>query len=139
MAWYQKAQELYKRYGAPAKFAAKLVLGTVVPGSSEVVELIEKALDCAHETTKDNLDASPGDLQRVEQTLDVLLGELQPLMAKLARLEQLPDLARERLDLALATDDVCRRSARTLEQCVGAFDRLGRPQGTVPAGPGEER
>ncbi len=94
MAWKLKAKELYKRYGAPAKFAAKLVLGTVVPGSSEVVELIEKALDCAHETTKDNLDASPGDLERVEQTLDVLMGELQPLMAKLAPLEQLPDLAR---------------------------------------------
>jgi hypothetical protein len=64
MAWKQKAKELYKRYGAPAKFAAKLVLGTVVPGSSEVVELIEKALDCAHETTKDNLDARARTAQR---------------------------------------------------------------------------
>jgi hypothetical protein len=134
MAWYHKAHELYKRCGAPAKFAAKLILGTVVPGSGEVIELIDKALDCAHETVRDNLDASPADLERLEEMLDVLLGDLQPLMAKLARLEQLPDLARERLDLALATDDVCRRSARTLEQCVGAFDRLGKQQEQMLAG-----
>ena len=49
------------------------------------------------------------DLSRIEQTLDLLLGDMQPLMAKLARLEQVPDLARELLDVALATDDVCCR------------------------------
>jgi hypothetical protein len=52
MSWYPKAQQLVKRLGAPAKFAAKLVLGTVVPGSSVVIDLIEKALDYVHNLTR---------------------------------------------------------------------------------------
>jgi hypothetical protein len=139
MAWLQKAKELYKRFGAPAKFAAKIVLGATVPGSPVVIELIEKALDCAHEATKDNFDATPADLTRLESALDVLLGDMQPLMAKLARLGQLPDLAREILDVALATDEVCRRSARMLELCVAGFDRLSQQQDQVLGGQDEMR
>jgi formylglycine-generating enzyme required for sulfatase activity len=139
MAWLHKAKDLYKRFGAPAKFAAKLVLGTVVPGSPAVIELVEKALDCAAETVKDNLDASPADLGRLEEALDVLLGGMEAQMAKLARLEQTPDIAREILDLALATDDACRKSARMLEQCVSRFDRVARQQDRLVAGMEEAR
>jgi formylglycine-generating enzyme required for sulfatase activity len=139
MAWQLKAQELIKRYGASAKFAAKLVLSATVPGSPAVVELVEKALDCAHETTRDNLEATSADLNRLESTLDVLLGELHPLMDKLRRLQHVPDIARELLELALATDDVCRRSAYTLEQCVGQFDRLAGQQEQLLAGQAEMR
>jgi TPR repeat protein len=134
MAWYDKAQQLLKRYGAPAKFAAKLILGATVPGSPAVIELIQQALDCAHETTKDNLDATPADLARLESALDVLLGEFQPLMDKLRRLEPVPDIAREMLETALATDEACHQSARLLEQCVGQFDRLGRQHEQMLAG-----
>src|SRR5438309_1689319 len=77
MAWLQKAKELYKRFGAPAKFAANVVLGATIPGSPAVLEM---------------------------------------------------------LDVALATDEVCRRSARTLEQCAGQFDRLGKQNERVLAG-----
>src|SRR5262249_10268313 len=134
MAWYQKAQDLLKRYGAPAKFAAKLVLGATIPGSPAVIELIEQALDCARETAKDNLEASPADLGRLEQALDVLSGEMQPLMTNLARLEQLPDQAREILEVALANDEVCRKSARLLEQCAGQFERVASQQAQLVAG-----
>ncbi|HWG43760.1 MAG TPA: hypothetical protein VN688_13310 [Gemmataceae bacterium] len=70
-----KALGLCKRLGAPAKFAAKLALGAMLPGSPAVVELVCGVLDCVHETAKDTLEfdaakmraASAADLQRVEQ------------------------------------------------------------------------
>src|SRR6185437_4564171 len=84
MSLKDKAVGLCKRLGAPAKFAAKLALGAMLPGSPAVVELVCGVLDCVHETAKDNLQfdpakmrtASPADLQRVEQVLDILNDEL---------------------------------------------------------------
>jgi hypothetical protein len=32
MSWKKKVVGLYKRFGSPVKFAARLVLGSVVPG-----------------------------------------------------------------------------------------------------------
>jgi hypothetical protein len=55
MSWKDKAITLYKRFGAPTKFAAKMILGAVVPGGPAVVGLVGEVLDCIHETTKDNL------------------------------------------------------------------------------------
>ncbi len=119
-----KALELVKRYGAPVKFAAKMILGTVVPGSPYIVELVEKVFDCAQGAARDNLDgrASAADLERVEQMLDLLQGDLQALVAKLCRLEAVPDVAKEILRLALKTDEACRRSARQLETLATQFD-----------------
>src|SRR5262249_51195793 len=37
MSLFGKALELVRRYGAPAKFAVKTVLGAVVPGSPAVI------------------------------------------------------------------------------------------------------
>jgi hypothetical protein len=121
MSLTAKALDLIKRFGAPAKFAAKIVLSAVVPGSPAVIELVEKVLDSAHETVKDNLStlADPADLQRVEQMLDLLNGTLQPLMGRLSRLERMPDVARQTLEAALATDETCRRGARRLEELAG--------------------
>jgi hypothetical protein len=132
MSWKDKVVGLCKRFGAPTKFAVNLTLGTLLPGSPAVVELILGILDCVHETAKDNLEfhtakmpvASAADLQRVEQVLDVLNGDLAALMAQLAQLEQVPDIARKMLDSALATDERCRQAGHRLEDLARRFDRL---------------
>ncbi len=101
MSWKTKAVALYKRFGAPVKFAAKLILGSFLPGGSAVVELVSSALDCVHETVKDNLevddskmpDATAADLGRLEVVLDVLAGDLGALTLKIAALQGLPDQA----------------------------------------------
>ena len=132
MSWKDKVVGLCKRFGAPTKFAVNLTLGTLLPGSPAVVELILGVLDCVHETAKDNVEfnsakmpaASAADLQRIEQVLDVLNGDMAALMAQLTQLEQVPDFARKILETALATDDRCRQAAHRLEDLARRFDRL---------------
>jgi len=53
MSWKDRAIELCKRYGAPAKFAAKTILGAVLPGSPVVVELVSEILDPLAATAND--------------------------------------------------------------------------------------
>ena len=48
------------------------------------------------------------DLQRLEGVLDLLSGDLGALTAQMASLESLPEVAKQQLDVALATDDRCR-------------------------------
>ena len=144
MSWQDKALGLCKRFGAPAKFAAKLTLGALLPGSPAVVELVCGVLDCVHETTKDHLEfdaakmrsASAADLQRVEQVLDVLNGDLAALMAQLTHLEQVPDIARQMLDTALATDESCRQAAHRLDELARRFDRLEEQNRRLLSGQG---
>jgi hypothetical protein len=139
MSWKDSAILLHKRFGAPAKFAAKMILGAILPGGSAVVELVGEALDCAHETAKDNLaveKASAADLQRVGQVLDVLCRDLATLMTQLTQLEQLPDIARQMLDTALATDERCRQAAHRLEDLARRFDRLEEQNRQILEGQG---
>ncbi len=123
MSWKDKALTLVKRFGTPVKFAAKLVVGALVPGGSAVVTLVEAALDCVHETAKDNLEidedqlpaATAADLKRVEEMLDVLGGDLAGLTEQVAALEGLPEAATKILDAALKTDDRCRAALHKLD------------------------
>jgi hypothetical protein len=132
MSWKEKVVGLYKRFGSPVKFAAKLVLGSVVPGGSAVVELVGVALDCVHETVRDQIEfdeakmpaATAADLQRLEDVLDVLGGDLGALTAQMASLEQLPEVAKQQLDVALATDDRCRAALGKLDVLAKGFDVL---------------
>ncbi len=132
MSWKDKAVALVKRFGAPAKFAAKLVLGAVLPGGGAVVELVEKVLDCAHDTIKDNLEANEAkapaataaDLDRVAEVLDVLGGDLSALTEKIASLEKLPQEASRTLESAMATDARCQAGFRRLDDLARRFDRL---------------
>lgn len=121
-----KAKQLVKRYGAPVKFAAKMILENVVPGGPAVVGLVEKVLDCAHEAAKDNLDLLAGnaDLKRIEGILDQLQGDLAGLVSRLSRMEDRPEMAREILDYALATDENCREALRRLETLARQSDLL---------------
>ncbi len=132
MSWKDKAVGLHKRFGAPAKFAAKLILGAVVPGGPAVVQLVGEVLDCVHETAKDNLAidekrmpaATPADLQRVEEILDVLNGSLEFLMAQVVALADVPQAAQKAVDAALVTDQRCRDAVRRIDNLARRFDRL---------------
>ncbi len=144
MSWKEKVVVLYRRFGAPAKFAAKLVLGSVVPGGSAVVELVGAALDCVHETIRDQIvldeakmpAASAADLQRLEGVLDILSGDLGALTAQMAALEQLPDVAKQQLDVALATDDRCRAALGKLDGLAKGFDVLREQNSKILKGQG---
>ena len=132
MSWQQKVLRLAKLYGPAAKFAAKAVLGVVLPGSPAVVQLVEQALDCAHETAKEMWEiderlvpaASEADLRRLEEVLGVLDSELPALMAQMARLEAVPDLALRVLNTAVATDDRVQSALYKLTTLAMRFDRL---------------
>jgi hypothetical protein len=88
MSLKQKVTHLFACYGAPVRFAAETILGAVLPGSPAVVELVLKTIDCARETSKDVIDydqshepaATPADLKRVEQILDLLADDLHSIM-----------------------------------------------------------
>src|SRR5437867_2755125 len=101
MSLLQKARHYVKRCGAPAKFVAKLVVGSLVPGP--VADLVEKVIDCAFDTAKDNLGtlaANTADQKQLEQMFDLLLGDLQGIVDRLLPLEETPELARETLRTA---------------------------------------
>ena len=144
MSWKDKAVALYRRFGTPAKFAARLVLGAVVPGGSAVVDLIGQALDCVHETAKDNLEideerlpaATAADLKRLEEMLDVLGGDLAGLTEQITALEGLPDAATKILDVALKTDDRCRVALHKLDALAQGFDALGQQNAELLRGQG---
>jgi formylglycine-generating enzyme required for sulfatase activity len=132
MSWKDKAIKLYKRFRAPTKFAAKMILGAVVPGGPAVVQFVGEVIDCVYETTKDNLaieekrlpTATQADWQRVEEILDLLAGEVAPLMEQVAKLDGLEEKATETIRLALATDAHCRDALRRLDHLARRFDRL---------------
>src|SRR5262245_5049709 len=128
-----KAQVLgfVKRFGAPAKFAAKQILNAVLPGSPAVVELVGQALDCAHETAKDQFEvdearlppATAADLNRVEEVIGILAGDLQTLVAQVGRLDQWPDAVAALLEGALATGGASLQAAlKRLDDVARRFD-----------------
>jgi tetratricopeptide (TPR) repeat protein len=132
MSWKQKVLGLAKLYGPAAKFAAKAILGVILPGSPAVVELVGQALGCAHETAREKWEfnelkqpvASEADLRRLEEVLGVLSGDLSVLMAQVAALEATPDVARQVLNTALATDDRVQSALHKLTALAMRFDRL---------------
>ena len=144
MSWKEKAVSLYRRFGSPVKFAAKLVVGAVVPGGSAVVALVDAALDCVHETIRgpdrDGRDedacATAADLQRLEGVLDILSGNLGALTAQMAAIERLPEVAKQQLDVALATDDRCRAALGKLDELAKGFDVLRRRNTKILKGQG---
>ena len=132
MNWKKKVGELYHRFGAPAKFAAKLVLGSVVPGGSAIVDLVGLALDCVDETARDQIQlaeakmsaVSAADLQRLEGVLDILNGDLGALMAQMAALKHVPELAKETLALARKNDAGCQAGLHKLDEVARGIKGL---------------
>ncbi len=117
MSFLPKLRTFVTRCGAPAKFVAKTVIGVAVPGSGPVMDLIDKLIDCAIDTAKDNLEAlaSAEDLERMEKMFDIMLGDLQGVVEHLRHLEQVPKIAQDTLYSALRTEEHCFAAARALQ------------------------
>jgi serine/threonine protein kinase len=118
MSLTQKLTTFVARCGTPAKFVAKTVIGYAVPGSGPLIELVETLIDCAQKTAKDNLEvdgfASKADLERIETMFDVLLGDMKDVVEKLKPLEAVPEIAKETLRTALATEKHCLAAAMAI-------------------------
>ena len=136
MSTLEKVRTFVKRCGTPAKFVAKSIIGATVPGSREVMELIDKLIDCAHETAKDNLEdhASKEDLQRIEKMFDLMLGDMQDVVEHLRRLEDVPDLARKTLYSALRNEEHCFAAAKALNQQAELLSAVRADQARQSAG-----
>ena len=80
--------------------------------------------------------ATAADLQRLEGVLDILSGDLGALTAQMAALEQMPDMARQQLDVALATDDRCRAALGKLDGLAKGFDVLREQNAKILKGQG---
>ena len=136
MSWKENAVALVKHFGAPAKFAAKLIVGSL-PYGSVAVDLVGQLLDCVHETVKDQIEieeaklppATAADLKRVEDILGVLVGDLADVTAKVAAKANQPAEAAQVLKLALATDERCKAALHKLDQ-LGAASRACTPRPT---------
>jgi len=117
MSLLQKLRTFVACCGAPAKFVAKTVIGVAVPGSGPVLNLIDRLIDCAADTARDNLRelASVEDLQRIEKMFDILNGDLQEIVEHLRHLEQVPDIAKKTLYATLRTEEHCFAAARALQ------------------------
>jgi hypothetical protein len=116
----EKVRSFVKRCGTPAKFVARSILGAVVAGCREVLELIDKLIDRAHETAQGHFEelASPEDLQHIETIFDLLLGDMQDVVEQLRRLEKVPDLAKKTLYRELRDNERCFAAARAIEEQV---------------------
>ena len=130
MLLFEKAVGLYARFGEPIRFGAKVVLGTLLPGSPAVVELIEELLERAQEAAEGRskrmspLAATAEDLKRAEALLDLLGGDLRVLLGQVAALEGLPDAAQRILTVSLEMDDRVQAAVGRLDALVQSFDRL---------------
>src|SRR5947209_2810915 len=122
MGWLQSARNLLRKFnkvGPTVRFATKLVLGAVLPGSPVVVDLVCEGLAWA-EKQSDKLDkgdpvppppqASPADQERLEQIFATLEGDLSGLMTQVAALEHVPQAAQQILAVTLATDERCQQA-----------------------------
>jgi serine/threonine protein kinase len=135
MGWLNSAWNCFKKFGPTVRFASKLVLSAVLPGSPVVVDLVCDGLAWA-EKQSDKLDkgdkgpplaepqASPADQERLEQVFATLSGELAGLMAQVAALQNLPQAAEQILSVTLATDERCKQAAARLSDLAKRFDRL---------------
>ena len=134
MSFREKLQTFVARCGTPAKFVAKTVVGYAVPGSGPLLDIVEKLIDCAQQTAKDNIEvdglaskvdlqhiekmlgdtASKEDLLRIEKMFDVLLGDMNDVVERLKDLEAVPETAKKTLRSAVATEKHCLTAAKVL-------------------------
>jgi hypothetical protein len=120
MSLVHKLKTFIALTGTPAKFVAKTIIGYAVPGSSSVIELIEKCIDCAHGTAKDSLDdlVKREDQERVEAILGLMLGDLQHVVVQLKHLEGNPEDAKKTLTAALRAEKQSLAAAKAIGQQI---------------------
>jgi F-box protein 11 len=142
-----KVVGIVKKLGPAAKFATRFLLNAYLPGSPAVIDLAGALIDCAVETAKGVYDydntrqpaASDKDLKQLEQIFDLMDTQMPHLMAQLARLETLPDVAAQVLEAALATDARCQDAARRLEELARRTDRQEQYLNKILAGQDDMR
>ena len=131
MTWIDKALTLVKKHGAAAKFATRVILGTI-PGGAVLIPVTDEIFDAAGDAAQDNWEQNVSDqiqltsdnVARLDQVLDILSGDLQYLMAQIASLQQTPELAARLLEVAKENDDRCQVAFAKLDTIVQRFDRL---------------
>ncbi len=134
MSWKSTLLEFCKRHGEMGKFAAKTVLGAVLPGSPVVVDLVGRALDCAVETGKDHWDIanepamSDADAARLAEVLDLLQGNLAALIPTLMPLQSVPDIAKQVLAAQMVADEKLAGLAVEIQQSAEQFDAFADQQ-----------
>jgi hypothetical protein len=122
MSLWARVLDFVKRYGAPGKFAAKVVVGAV-PGGGALAELLEKVLDCAHETAEDGWEIRQSRLpevaseqwSRLEAALDLMTNELHTLLEQVSLLKGLSEKARQLVDVTLRNDRQTREALGKLD------------------------
>jgi len=124
----KRTLELIKRFGTPAKIAAKLALNAVLPGAPVVVEIIGHILDYAHETAKDQLNEPKlkgSDIQGIEKVLDVLDSDLRQLVNSVNFQASSSALATQALEQSLINIQKDHLAAlHKLDTAVQGFEQL---------------
>jgi hypothetical protein len=123
---------LFRRFGAPVRFAVRTVLSSAIPGGGAVVDLIDSVLDCAHETAKDQYRfddsrmpmASSQELERVELVLGQLATDMPELLQQMVALKDTPDQARQAIELARQNNQHIQRSFARLDESVQILQRI---------------
>ena len=82
----KKSTHSCSAFGDPLKFATNTILNAALPGGAAVVQMVDNVIDWAIKTARGIRPgkvkppaASADDLQRMEEILDVLGGDLQAL------------------------------------------------------------
>jgi hypothetical protein len=132
MSWQSRVLGLVKNYGAPAKFAASVILNAVIPGSPAVIALIEQAFNTAEKTAQDDwevglskqVQTTAENQARLEQMLDILGGKLQYLFAQIASFEKMPEIAEKLVAESRKSDPRFQAAASELDGIAHRFDHL---------------
>jgi serine/threonine protein kinase len=132
MSWFAAARETLTRWGPPARFAVRHIVGNAFPGGRAVAELLADLLECAQDTTRDQAEtetkaralATEAELRRVGDVLAEVNGRLSRLAEQVTYLEGRPDEADRHIRVALATDEAVRAGFANLAGLVGRFDRI---------------
>jgi serine/threonine protein kinase len=130
--WLKRALNVFRKFGPTVRFATKLILGVVIPGSPAVIDLIDDGLNWADKQLDRNgggnaaapPTAGVADQERLEKLFDTLENDFAPLLIQLSALQGLPDQAQNLLNVALATDERAKLAAQKLSDIAQRFDRL---------------
>ena len=112
---------------APAKFAASIALNVLLPGSPVVVSLVGKALDCVHESVKDNLpiQTTGRDVVGIEKVVEFLHTDLRDLVKSVEAHHGSQNSATQAVEKALANQQAVQQTALDkLDSLVHQFDAL---------------
>lgn len=143
MSWLTSAKKALARWGTPVRFAARHIVTNAFPGGALLADQIDKLLECAQQTAKDQLEidwATDADLKKAEEILDQINGSLAGLTGELVRLEGLPDQADQLIRFAMRNDEAVREVITRLESLEQFLRESSQPSAAgVPGGKSRTR